>query len=256
MRRIFALSGFVAFLPFTLWAGEQEPKTPKQDYAEFSKTIHGIAVKELPKQFEDATGWGGMIEIPNNLPLMKLRKVVKNGDKLNAPHGPWVKFKGKVEEPNKNLKIDVKEFKKLDAKTYRVVTEVDVIITGRIDYQQWQKGLILLNLDATADAYLFAVVTCDVSASLNFKKIPPELVLEPKVADLKLDLVDIQMRGEPLIKGDKADAIRNDLKEVLRSIVKTSEGFVKDQANQAIVEGLKQGKGSISAGAILKGLPK
>ena len=41
-----------------------------------------------------------------------------------------------------------------------------------------------------------------------------------------------------------------------RSVMKASEPTVKEYANQAITQGLKDGKGTISAGAILKALPK
>ncbi len=255
MRRISGLIAFTAIFPFALWAGEPEVKQPKQEYEEFSNLVHGIAIKELPKQFEDATGWGQMTEIPGNLPLMALRKTVKVGDKLEAPHGAWRKFKGKIENPDKNLKIAVKDFKKLDEKSYRFVVDVDVTIMCQVEWQQWQKGLLLVAADATADANITAALVCDVGVSLDFKKLPPALNIAPKVSELELNLVDFKVRGEPIIKGAKGDAIRNELKEILKSVVRSSEEFVKDQANQAIVQGLKDGKGSISAGAILKTLP-
>ena len=55
----------------------------------FSKLAHSVVVKQLPKEIEDASGWGQMTEIPDNLPLMALRKTVKVGDKLEVPteHG-------------------------------------------------------------------------------------------------------------------------------------------------------------------------
>jgi hypothetical protein len=252
MFRIGGLIGIVAFLPFGLSAGE--PKS-KSEYAEFSRLIHSIVVKQLPKQFEDASGWGQMTEVPGNLPLMALRKIVKVEDRLKAPHGAWRKFKGKIEEPSKNLKIVVKDFKKLDEKTYRVVVDVDVTILCQMEWQQWQKGLLLVGADVSADANLTAAIVCDVGVSLNIKKFPPELNIEPKVAELGLNLVDFKIRGEPIIKGAKGDALRMELKEILRSVVKSSETFVKDQANLAIAQGIKDGKGDISAAAIMKALP-
>jgi hypothetical protein len=253
MRLASGLIGILATLPFSVSAGE---KLPRRDYGEFSRLVHTIVVKQLPKQFEDASGWGQMIEIPPNLRLMALRKVVKVGDHLEAPHGAWRRFKGTIEDPDKNLKIAVKDFKKLDSKTYRIDVDVDVTIMCQGDWQQWQKGLLLVEAGATADANIMAAIVCDVGVSLNVKKFPPELNIEPKVSELGLNLVDFKLRGDPIIKGQRGDALRNDLKEVLRSVFKASEPFVKDQANQAIVQGLREGKGTISAGAIMKALPK
>src|SRR5438046_1710149 len=46
----------IALVPLTLSAGEKTPS--KVDYAEFSKLVHLIVVKSLPKQLEDTSGWG------------------------------------------------------------------------------------------------------------------------------------------------------------------------------------------------------
>ena len=252
MFRIGGLIGMLAVLPLSLSAGEPRPKN---EYAEFSRLIHSIVVKQLPKQFEDASGWGQTTEIPANLRLMALRKFVKVEDRLEAPHGAWRKFKGKIEEPSKNLKIVVKDFKKLDEKTYRVVVDVDVTVLCQAEWQQWQKGLLLFEAEASADANLTAAIVCDVGVSLNIKRFPPELIIEPKITELGLNLVDFNLRGDPIIKGARGDALRMELKDILRSVVKSSEGFVKDQANLAIAQGIKDGKGDISAAAIMKALP-
>jgi hypothetical protein len=240
---------------FALAISAQPPERPKNEYAQFSKLIHKTVVKQLPKEFEDTSGWGQRIEIPPNLRLMNLRTLVKVGDKLEAPHGTWRRFKGKIEDPDKNLKIVVKDFKKLDDKTYRVVVDVDSTILVHGEAQQWQKGLFLIGGEAYADANLTAGIVCDVGVSLNLKKFPPELNLEPKVTKLDLELVDIKVRGGPILTGERGQAIANDIKNALRAAVKASEPLVKEEANRAIAESLREGKGTISAGAILNALP-
>ncbi len=249
-----AMIGILNLIPMTLAA--QTPTQPKTDYAAFSKIIHRVVVKQLPKEFEDASGWGKMIEVPANLPLAGLRKLVKVGDHLEAPHGTWRRFKGKIEEPDKNLKIVVKDFKKVNEKTYRVAVDVDATILCRGEVQQWQKGLMLIGAEAAADANVTAAVVCDIGVSLNVKKFPPELNIEPKVTELGLELVDVKVRGGPILKGENGKALANDFKDVLRGAVKASEPLVKAEANRAIAESLREGKGAISAAAILEALPR
>ncbi len=252
MRSMIGLIGIFVVLPVSVAQEKQE----KQDYKEFSRLVHAIVVKQIPKEFEDTSGWGGTIPVEANLPLPKLRKYVKVGDKLELPHGTWRRFKGKVEEPDKNLKIVVKEFKQLNDKTYRVVTDVDATFLVRSEVQQWQKGLFLIGGEVAADANLTAAIVCDVDVSLNVKKFPPELNVEPKVTELALEFVDFKVRGGPFITGELGDNFRRDLKDGLRAFVKASEPLVKMYANDAIAQGLKEGKGTISADAILKALPK
>lgn len=252
MRYASCLIAVLACLPLGLSAGEKEPR---QDYAEFSRLVHKAVVSRLPKQFEDTSGWGQTILPPAKLPLPQLRTFLKVGDHLELPHGPWRRFMGKIEYPDKQLKIMVREFKQLDDKTYRVVTDVDATIMCHGEWQQWQKGLMLFGIEAVADADLSATIVCDIGVALNLKKFPPELNIDPRVAELSLDLVDFKIRNGPLLKGEQGERLRNDLKDVLRSLIKASEPVVKEYANQAIAQGLKEGKGTISAGAILKTLP-
>lgn len=252
MRNLLATLGI-----FTLAAASVFGQTPaKDDYAQFSKLIHRVVVKHLPKEFEDASGWGQMIEVPDNLPLAVLRKIVKVGNHLEAPHGTWRRFKGKIENPDKNLKIAVKEFRKLDEKTYRVKADVDATVMCRGEVEHWQKGLLILGLDAVADADFHAAIVCDIGVSVNTKKFPPELNIEPKVTELSLELIDVKVRGGPILKGENGRAMASDIKDVLRATVKASEPLVKEEANRAIAESLREGRGTISAAAILEALPK
>jgi hypothetical protein len=193
--------------------------------------------------------------VPAKLPLANLRTYVKVGDKLELPHGAWRRFTGKIEDPDKNLKIKVKDFKKLDDKTYRIVLDVDALVFCQAEWEQWQKGLLLVGAGGDADVHMTAAIVCDVGVSLDTRTFPPGLKLEPKVTELGLNLVDINLRGGPLLKGEKGDGLRNDLKDLLRSVVKSSEPFVKEQANLLITQSIREGKGSISATEIMKALP-
>ena len=253
MRRAMGLIGILALVPLGLAAGE---KQPKQEYVEFSRLVHRIVVSQMPKEFVDDSGWGQTIPAPEKLPFPLLRKYVKVGDKLEVPHGTWRRFKGKIEHPDKQLRITVKDFKQLEDKaTYRLVADVDAAIMCQGDWQQWQKGLLLINVETIADARLTAAIVCDVGVSLDLAKFPPELKIEPKVNQLGLDLVDFKLRNGPNLQGEQADQLRKDLKELLRGVLKASELVIKDQVNQAITQSLKEGKGTISAGAIMKTLP-
>jgi hypothetical protein len=254
MRRTVCLVAIFAGAPLGLSAGETPPK---KEYTEISGLIHKIVVKQLPKEFEDASAWGQTIPAPPNMPFAFLRKYVKVGDKREVPHGAWLRFKGKIENPGKDLKIAVKDFEKIDDKTYRIALDVEAKVLCQVEWQQWQKGLLLFGTNAAGDADLKAALVCDVGVSLNLTKLPPALNIEPKVSELGLDLVDFNFRDPPeFLKGEKALALGNDLKDLARAAIKSSEPFVKELANQAIAQSLQENKGTISAGAILKALPK
>src|ERR1043165_2336210 len=122
MRR-FIMATMVALFP--VCAQADEPKR-NQDYAVFSRLVHKFVVQNLPKQFEENSGWGQTIGIPADIKLAGLRKITKVGDRLTAPNGAWRRFDGKVEDPDKNLKIIVKDVKRLEGLNLRLTADVEV----------------------------------------------------------------------------------------------------------------------------------
>jgi hypothetical protein len=252
MYRAIGLIAAFAILPLTLAAQDAETKP---DYSAFSKLIHKAVTREL-KEFKDDSGWGQTIPVPPKLPLAILRTYLKSGDEFVLPHGSWQRFKGKVEDPDKNLTIVVTDFKKTaDGKKFRLTADVDVTIVCAGEWQLWQRGLLLVAAQSAADANFTARVVCEVGVRFDFKKFPPELKVEPQVTELGLTLVDVTFRHAPILKGEAGDNLRRDLKELLRTLVKSSEEIVKDFANDAIAQSLKEGKGTISASAIMATLP-
>lgn len=254
---------FAASLCFPLIALADEPSkknadapAPKkeQDFTEFSKLVQSFVVKQAPKEFEHRDGWGNVIPLPEKrLPLPNLRTYLKDGDRVVLPHGAWKKLRLKLDDPAKNIKIQVTEFKNIDAKTYRLVLDAEIALRADGEWQQWQKGLMIVGAGVETDALVHLAIGCDVGVALNFKKLPPEVDISPKVTDLAIDLKDIRGRNGPVFTDEK---LKNDVKSLLRGAVKLFEPQVKDLANQAIVQGLKDGRGTLSATELLKSLPK
>jgi hypothetical protein len=227
----------------------------KKDYAEFSKLLHHFVASQAPKEVEHRDGWGQTIPFTERLVLPKLRTYLKDGDRIVLPHGAWKRVKVKLEDPKRDLIITVNNFKNIDGKTYRLELDADLVLRTEGEWQQWQKGLFLVGVEAVADAYVRVTVGSDVGVALNFKKIPPEVNINPNVTDLALDLQDIRLRGGPIFTGEKGEKLAGDIKGLLRAAVKAAEPQVKELANQAIAQSIKEGKGALSAGALLKALP-
>src|SRR6202044_2159729 len=142
----------------------------KPDYAAFSKLIHKRVTKEL-KEFKDDSGWGQTNPVPPKLPLPGLRTYLKSGNEVVLPHGSWQRFKGKIEDPDKNLKIVVKDFQKTaDGKKYRLIADVDITIVAVGEWQLWQKGLLVVSAASAADANFTAAVVCEVGVNIDLKK--------------------------------------------------------------------------------------
>jgi hypothetical protein len=243
-------------------ADDLKPPAPKQDYADFSRLIHKIVVKQLPKEFEDHSAWGQMVPLTEPVRFPNLpRTRIRIGDKEGYPNGVWRRYQARIEEPNRDLKINVREFSKLDPKHFRLVVESDVALTGDGEMQNWVKGVALGKALAQADARLALGMVFEVGVTLDTKKFPPDVNVEPKLTDLRIDLTDFKLRriANPttnlVIEGEAAKSLGNDFKESLKSLIKNFEPEIKNRANEAIAQSLKEGKGNISAASLLKMAP-
>jgi hypothetical protein len=254
----------LALVMFGHGAGADEPKPdPAKTYADFSRLIHRMVVKELPKEFEDNSGWGQIVPLtePVRFPNLPRAKVKIDG-KEGYPHGVWRRFKVKIEDPDRDLKIVVREFSKLDLKTFRLVIDSEVAPAGTAEIQNWQKGLPLGKVNAQADALLGLGMVFDIGVTLNTKKFPPELNVEPKLKDLKIDLKEFNLRRvvnpttNLALEGQAAKTFGDDARDMMNTLIKNFEPEIKRRANEAITQSLKEGKGNISASTLFKAAPQ
>ena len=243
-------------------ADDPKPADPQRDYADFSRLIHKMVVKELPKEFEDKSGWGQMVPLTEKVRFPNLpRTRVRIGDKEGYPDGLWKKFKVRISDPERDLKINVREFSKVNAKTFRLAVDSEVALAGEGEIQNWQKGVPLGKVSAKADALLGLGTVFDVGVTFDTKKFPPDLNIEPKLADLQINLKEFNLRrvANPTtniaIEGEAAKSLGDEMKNSLRSLIKNSEADIKKRANEAIAQSLKEGKGNISAASLLKIAP-
>src|SRR5579864_1855482 len=154
MRFRILLAAAVLAVPFAALADDKVPAKDapaKDEYAELSKLIHKMVLKQVPRQHEEKFDWGTSIPVPPKLILRGApRTFVKVGDTKQLAHGNWKRIVVKLED-EKNLKIKVKEFKKLD-KNYRVVLDAEARVRCDGEMNQWLRGLLLLKVTGEADA--------------------------------------------------------------------------------------------------------
>jgi hypothetical protein len=255
-------SAFVVTLVLLSPLSAQTEDAKQRDYTEFSKMIHKMVIKDLPKEIEDKSGWGQMAPLTEKLLFPRIPRVkIRVGDKEGFPDGLWKKFKVRFPEPEKNIKINVKDFSKVDAKTFRLAVDSEVVVVGDGEAQNWQKGLRLGQIDAQAGALVGLNMVFNIGVTFDTKKFPPDINIEPKMTELGIDLKEFNLRRVSnavtgiAIEGDTAKDIGNDLKDTLKSFIKSQEPDIKNRANEAIAKSLKEGKGNISASALLKLAP-
>jgi hypothetical protein len=237
---------------FTLPSGRGEDK-PANPHAELSKLIQQTVVPMVPKVWEDRSQWGSTIPIPPNLLIqLNTRTKVKVGDHEELPNGTWKRTRLWFDDPAKDVQITVKDLQKPEGKPYQVKLEVVAALHAERERQQWLKGIRLAQVEVEGDATVGLTFDVDVTTSLNLAKLPPEVLLSPKVTKVAIEMKEFQIRKAGPFDGPLVRELSMELKGVVQELVRTREPTVEDFANAAIASKFKDGKIAVSASTLLK----
>jgi hypothetical protein len=248
-------------LLFAPLAAQTTAEAPAEvpDSADLARLIHKAVVTNMPEVYEDKSGWGHTIPLPERLRLPRLKRtIIQVGDRMEVPSGTWHKLRLKLEEPDRNLSVRVRSFKRLETTKYRVVVETDAALKAEADVQRWRNGLELADLTGRADVRLIVRVECDATTRFATVKGSPRLVLEPDFKDIKLTLKEFTAkdvtfrRAGVTIGGDPVEAVGDEVKGVVQSALKSMEPDLKKRSNEAAARALKEGKELLPVAEALK----
>src|SRR5271165_356953 len=101
----------LALLGLTAPLAAQPMPSAEDPAAELNRLIHKAVVAKLPKVIEDDSGWGRTIPLPDKLRLLRARRtIVDVNGKPEVPDGTWIKTRLSVDDPERDLKIQVRTF--------------------------------------------------------------------------------------------------------------------------------------------------
>ena len=244
MRSMIYLAAIVAGLSFLTSAAAADDKP---DYTALAAQIKKAVLARMPKEFEDLSEWGQTIPLPNDVRFPRLRRaVVKKGDRYEVPHGVWKRTKVWVADPDRDLQIRLADVGKGGKGQTRVRVEAQVTLRGSRERQRWAKGVRLFDITADADAVVAIGLDCDVKVSVDFKNLPPEVHVEPKVVGVQLNLKEFNIRRVGPVLVLEQGELGEELKRTIQERMKTYEPQVKEYANKALAETLKSDKGLFS----------
>lgn len=232
------------------------PIPPEENAAasDLGKILHSMIVPQVPKQMEDRANWGMTIPVPPDLRRTRFtRTLVPVGDRMELPHGGWVRNKVWFDDPKRDIQMRVVTLESLDTKRSRLVLEVTAAVHAERERQQWRNGVRLIGVSVQADAVVTATFEAEVKISLQGKKFPPEVLVEPVIKKTQLDLKSFSLnRVGPVQLFDDARKLGDDLEGFVREQLKSFEPQVTEKLNAAIVKAIQEGKTKLSADTLLK----
>jgi hypothetical protein len=239
MRKRLPLVALMACLAFAATARAGD----KPEYADLAKRIQEAVVAKMPRQYEDLSGWGKTIPPPPAVRFPRLKRtLVRVGDHYELPHGTWKRTRVWVNDPARDVVVQVTDARKVGKNTRRLRVEATVALQGERERKEWRNGVHLLGVTAQADAVVTVSLDVDVTVTLNTDKLTPEVNVNAKVADARLELRDFNVRrvGRFLVE---AQELNEELRAAIQERMRAYEPQVKEYANRAIIKSIQSGKG-------------
>jgi hypothetical protein len=229
--------------------------------ADLERLIHDAVAARLSKVVEDASGWGRTIPLPDPDQLRRpraRRKIIDVDGHPEVPDGTWRKVRLWLTNPDRDLRVRVKSFRRLDATKFRLEVTTDTSLRTEADVMRWRNGILLADLTARARVDLRVAVECEVSGRLDTTNFPPEVQLESDLRELKVDVKEVVPTRVTLnrlgvsVGGEVLEGAGEEVRGALQGLIRQKEPELKKRAGEMLARALREGKGPVAAARMLK----
>ena len=224
-------------MPSTAKGGSVLSGPELTDHPTWKEALRSVVLTAIPHQFEDVSQWNKTTKIFDGF-RMKQRGFdirIKEGKK-RVNHGAWHRFKIELINPAEKLKFLIESMQSKDAGTYQFNLKLASQLRCRGDFEHWVFGVKGLNLTVVSEAEVRIVARCQVAIRSEFQQghLIPDLVIEPHVQQVRISLVDLDVRRIGEIRGDAAEFMGGQSRRFIEGLLQAQEPRVAQKANEAI----------------------
>ena len=211
---------------------------PLQDVPTWSQVARAILLTAIPDQFVDRKHWGMTREMFDGLQVKQRGlniRVSERRKKVN--HGTWYMLTVRFPKPEQNAKLIIDQVQTHETGNFSCAIHValrNIQLHGQ--FEQWVLGVKGLNFDVESDVevHIHAVVQLMTHTEWRSGSLLPDVVLEPTVRSVRLDLVDVNTHRIGRVGGDIAEELGDSTRKLFEDLIHSQEGRVLKKANEAI----------------------
>lgn len=228
-------------VPATLVASPHEPTQEHADNHASIATPQVVAwltnmVRDnLPPTYEDDRKWGEQKEIWNGIKIWREDGHLETKRKTKLVNaGTWTKYSIRIVDPDQNLHVEFQRLETLPDSRIAFAVSVDcpLDVFGRLSH--WARDVQLISISANADAACRLTLTGTVQFQMNLLKLPPDIVIKPRVDFAHVDLVYYRVRRISQVGGDFAKVLGNGLRKVIDEKLDEMNAKLVDKINQQL----------------------
>lgn len=190
----------------------------------------------LPRRYSDARHWDKQKHFTKGLKVeLDGLKVETRRRKELMNHGTWKRYDVWLPEGQK-LALDVTDVRTYDDGRVTFRLSASGPLKGRVELQQWQRGVRLLGVSADCEATVR--LTLDVEAALSTRQglLLPTVAVVPKVTQAHVEMADFRLRRIGELRGPLAKELGDAAEPTLRREVARQNEKIAAKINKSIAK--------------------
>jgi hypothetical protein len=209
------------------------PFTPPDEFQEF---VTDLVREHLPDQYEKSKNWGHTKRVWAGV------KVERDGLRLETRRryrdvndGAWQKYRIDLIRPEKHFHVEVTDIRQADNKIRGEITVVARLHAfGR--HSQWERGVQLFSISADATARVRLRAQVEIATRLDVAKVPPDLLLSPRVTAADLEILDFRLDRVSDLDGPLVKSLSSTVREVLEDKLAEKQQKLVDKMNKSLAK--------------------
>src|SRR5262245_13124904 len=215
--------------------------------AALDQFVKRLVVEHMPRSVDKRDGWGRTKEIVSGLDVRREGLEIRTHRRHKQVYdGTWKWYHCELVDPQRDLEIHITP--RPDAADG--AKQFDVAATARLrvqaQVQQWETGVRLASISTQADAVVRLDLGCRLKVELDTKRFPPDLVLEPRVQQATVRLLDLDVQRISKLRGDLAEELGRALRPTIEREIARRQGEIVTQANARLAQRQGQFRFSLS----------
>jgi hypothetical protein len=202
-----------------------------------SEWITSVVRQFLPAEYEDTRDWGGTKRMFDGLKVHRDGIQIKTKRRWKeANHGTWKMYRVQPLDPAEEFQLRVQNIRRLDngAVAFDLAAEAPLAVMGRLS--QWQWDVQLYSFSAEGAARVRLTAQCELAMRLDPRKLPPDLVLHPKVNSADVALVDFRIDRISKADGPVVEEIGRGMRRVLQEKLDEDRDELAEKLNRQIAK--------------------
>lgn len=236
-RGLFAVGLLIIGLLLAGRSAAGEPAPPPFDEQPLTDAIRQAIIAELKGKYEDDKHWGHTTQA---LRRTRLRGNISNlhwETRTKAVNdGLWKHYVVTVVEPEQQLHVGLDHLHMTDQGRLAFVLRLSARLRGEAQIERWQQGIKLMGTSAAGEAVISATINCDVGIRFQQGNLASDVLLDPHVAAIHLELVDLDVHRLGKLGGKAAHELGDSFTPTVERQLKRREGKLVEKANASIAK--------------------